>query len=230
MPHKKVLTPEDDLFGRVALFNNLVTLEQIVECARIISAEAVAGRPRRSLASTLILKGHLAPQQAGAVEAAIRKRAGETGRTVPASTGPTPKPKPMQERAPSGHSQITVAVGAGEETSEAEPAPSSGAGLQRIIAKLVPGRIYPEMLDYIVRNQVTIVDVKKLAAAIEEPEKEVVAALKRWQKAGLLRKVGTHPYGFGPTGEMEQDIRAFLDAWHNPKLHSRILGHILACE
>ena len=90
MSHSKVLTPEDDLFGRVALFNNLVTLEQIVECARIISAEVVAGRPRRSLASTLILKGHLTPQQAGAVEAAIRKRAGESGRTAPASTENAP--------------------------------------------------------------------------------------------------------------------------------------------
>ena len=224
MSHRKVLTPEDDLFGRVALFNNLITLDQIIECARIISAEMLAGRPRRSLASMLILKGHVTPKQAGAVEAAIRKRAADAGQAVPASTGPTPKPRPMSERAPSGQSQITVAVGGDE------AAPSSGPALQKIIAKYVPGRIYPEMLDYIVRNKITIVEVKKLAKAIHEPEKEVVKALKYWRKVGLLRTVSTHPYGFGPTDEMDEELRVFLNAWHDPKRHSRVLGHVLACE
>ena len=51
MTHAQILTPEDDLFGRVALFNNLITLEQVVECGRVIAAEEVAGRTRRSLAT-----------------------------------------------------------------------------------------------------------------------------------------------------------------------------------
>ena len=97
MASHDVLTHEDDLFGRVALFNNLVTLEQIVECAREISAELVAGRPRRSLANLLIERKHLTPDQAGSIEAALRQRAAEKKKSAPPDLpkAPTVKPNPM---------------------------------------------------------------------------------------------------------------------------------------
>lgn len=229
MPHRKVLTPEDDLFGRVALFNELVTLDAIIECARTISAEIVAGRPQRSLATMLILKGHLTSQQAGTVEAALRKQAATKGPGAAVSAGPTPKPKPMKERAPAGTSQISVAVGHEEEAGPVQDEVDE-ATLQKIIARIAPGRIYPEMLDHIVRKNVVVIDVKSLAKAIQEPEKEVVKALKRWLRKGVLRKIATYPYNFSPTKREEREIRQFLNAWHDPKHHARVLGYILACE
>lgn len=110
------LTPEDDLFARMAIFNNFVTLNDVVECSRIISAKMIAGRPRHSLASLLISRGHIDEQSARAVQAAVDKRAAATaGVTEPAAEDLPPEPKPMKTRAPAGDSQITVAVGAGEE-------------------------------------------------------------------------------------------------------------------
>ena len=87
MPHREVLTHEDDLFGRVALFNKLITLDQIIECARAISAQIVAGRPRRSLANVLIKKRFLTPASAGAVETTLRRRAGEEKRAAIEAAG-----------------------------------------------------------------------------------------------------------------------------------------------
>jgi hypothetical protein len=230
MPHRKLLTHEDDLFGRVALFNNLVSLDQVVECARIISTEITAERPRRSLANVMIDRGYLTTQQAGAIQEALRKRAAEEGRASTAPAGPTPKPKPMEDRAPSGTSQVLVAMH--EETAQPDP-PTAAADhdrLRKIIKKIAPGRIYPEMLDYITIHKVGIVSAKELAAAIEEPPDQVLAALKRWTKVGLLREEASHPYCFGPTDEVSEEIKIFLRAWHEQSTHATVLGFILACE
>jgi anti-anti-sigma regulatory factor len=104
------LPPEDDLFGRVAVHNKLVTGERVAECARIIAGEVAAGLPRRSLASVLIGKGYVTALAAAAVQKAVRDYAAKHfGRASPAPGAP-PEPKPMAERAPSGTSQRAVSV------------------------------------------------------------------------------------------------------------------------
>jgi hypothetical protein len=227
MPHRAILMPADDLFGRVALFNNLINLEQVVECARAIGAEIVAGRPRRSLATMLILKGHISAPSAGAVEAAIRRqRATQSGAGLAqVQLGPTPKPPPLAERAPDGTSQIVVALK--DDTGFVE-SPATEERLRRIVARISPGLIHPEMLNYITRHQLSILDGRHLAAAIGEPEAEVFAALQFWQNAGVLKAVGTYPYCFSPGPHDEQDIAFLMEAWHDPHRHARVLGHILA--
>ncbi len=230
MPHRKLLTHEDDLFGRVALYNNLVSLDDVVECARVISTEITAERPRRSLANVMIDRGHLTTKQAGAIQAALRKRAAEGGRASAAPAGPTPKPKPLETRAPSGTSQVLVAI----RDEDKEPGPQSASAdldrLKKIVKRIAPGRIYPEMLDYITMHRVGIVSPKRLAAAIEEPLDQVLAALKRWRRIGLLREEAQYPYCFGPTDEVSEEIKVFLRAWHEGATHATILGFILACE
>ena len=231
MPHRQHFTPEDDLFGRVALFNSLVTLDQIVECARCIAAELVAGRPRKSLATMLIVKGYLKAAAAGAVEAAIRrKRAGVAPRQIPAGVpaAPTFKPEPLLDQAPAGTSQIVVALA--DATARAKIAADREELLRKIVCRIAPGRIYPEMLAYIDAHRVSIIDPKGLAKAIGEPEKEVVSALHLWAASGVLKKIGTHPYCFSPTPQEEREIGLFLEAWRDPELHPHVLGYILAIE
>ncbi len=110
------LTPEDDLFARMALFNEFLSLNDVVECSRMLSAEIVAGRPRHSLASLLIARGHIDEQKARAVQAALDKRAAATeGVTEPVAEDLPPEPKPMKKRAPVGDSQVAVAIRASEE-------------------------------------------------------------------------------------------------------------------
>jgi hypothetical protein len=236
VPHRKLLTHEDDLFGRVALFNNLVTLDQVVECARIIATEMGAERPRRSLANVLIDRGYMTTQSAGKVQAALRKRAAEEGKASAAPAGPTPKPKPMEDRAPSGTSQVMVALEDEDEDEDhddpavADTVKARQERIRQVVEKIAPGRIYPEMLDYITRHKVAIIDVKSLAAAIEEPENTVAAALKHWRRVGVVRKEATHPFCFGPSDEVQEEIDIFLEAWHQQSLHALVLGYILACE
>jgi hypothetical protein len=219
------LTPEDDLFGRVALFNNLITLDQIVECARAINTEILAGRPRRTLARMLITKKYLTTAQAGAVEEAIRKRAADSGRAA-VTAGPTPKPRPMDAPAPSGESQIALAiideVGEKEEVSEER--------MREIVTQVSPGRIFPEMLDHIVRTRSGVINIRALAKAISEPEKQVSKALEHWRRIKLVRSQASYPYCYSPSDKLKEDIRIFLEAWHNPRKHPRILGYILECE
>jgi len=40
------LSPEDDLFGRVAVHNKLVTGKQVEECTSFLVAEVAEGKPR----------------------------------------------------------------------------------------------------------------------------------------------------------------------------------------
>ena len=116
------LSPEDDLFARVALFNKFVTQEQVAECAAQQAAETAAGKPLRPISALLILAGHLSPANAGAVQVAIRTRNIPAGAAAPAPTPasaaetveiPPPAPKPMSRRAPRGDSQIFVRAPSG---------------------------------------------------------------------------------------------------------------------
>jgi hypothetical protein len=104
------LPPEDDLFGRVAVHNKLVSKEQVDACAKVIASEVAAGRPRRSLASVLIGKGYVTALAASAVQKAVRDYASKHfGKASPAP-GADPEPKPILEPAPSGMSQRKVDV------------------------------------------------------------------------------------------------------------------------
>ncbi len=115
------LTPEDDLFGRIAVFNKFVTLDEIVSCARLIFAEALAGRPRRSLAGTLVAKGFLSAEKARAIQEAVDKQtAAAEGMGQPVAEDIPPEPKPMKRRAPAGDSQVMVAVEGKAESQDAQ--------------------------------------------------------------------------------------------------------------
>jgi hypothetical protein len=225
-----VLSPEDDLFGRVALFNNFVSLEEVVECARIIAAETVAGREKRSLASVLIRQGHISAAKAGAIEAALRRKAGETGRAAVAPSGATPKRKPMKEKAPAGHSQITVALDEDGTAASGEASAIDDETLKKIVKRLAPGRVFPEMLDHIMRHKMSAIDVGALAAGIDEPKKQVMRAIRHWQKIGLVRRAAGYPLNFLPSRDMSRKIEQFLEAWHDGQRHARVLGFILECE
>jgi len=232
MTARQVLTPEDDLFGRVALYNKLLTLNEILECSQNIAAELAAGRPRRSLAAVLVAKGYLSPEQAGAVEAAVRRQtAAAQGRSAapaaPASAA-SPKPLPMQTHAPTGHSRITVAVTG--KRAVANDSPLDEARLREVVARISPARIYPEMLEHLSYHRLSVIDPKKLAAAIGEPEAEVLKALVRWERCGVVSRVGSHAYSFNPTPREEEEVQLFLRAWHDAHWHSRVLGYIIAEE
>lgn len=223
MTGSEIFTHEDDLFGRVALFNNLITLEQVVECGRVMAAEEVADRVRRSLATHLILKGYVTAAQAGAVEAALRKRAAAAAGQPVTDAEPPPKPKRMEERAPEGHSQIAITIG--EETED-----ESDERLKKIIASIVPGRIYPEMLRYIVRNRISIINIKALARDIGESAEDVTKAIRLWKSLGLVRSASHYPYNWSPSAQQDKDIKFFLYAWEDTRRHAKILGMVLAAE
>jgi hypothetical protein len=99
------LSPEDDLFGRVAIHNKLVTGEQVEECTGVMVAEVAGDKPRRSLASILIGKGYISAVAAAAVQKAVNDYAAKHfGKTSPAPGAP-PEPKPIPHPVPAGMSQ-----------------------------------------------------------------------------------------------------------------------------
>ena len=230
MSSHEVLTHEDDLFGRVALFNNFITLEQIVECARMMSAELVAGRPRRSLANLLIEHEHLTPAQAGSIEAALRQQAAEKKKPVPPAPpkAPTVRPKPMRKRAKPGESQMVVAV------KPKAPPPASAADkeklLRKAVARVAPTRFFPELLDYILQHKIQVINPEDLAKATGEKRKAIATALAHWEKTGVVRKAGEGAYFFGPDEKAKASIDLFLAAWRDPRRHAQALGYILATE
>jgi anti-anti-sigma regulatory factor len=104
------LPPEDDLFGRVAVHNKLVTREQLDDCVQAIIDEVLADRPPPSLASVLIEKGLLNTYAAAAVQKVVDEYAAKRFGTFSAAPGHPPQPKPMTSPAPAGESQVFVKV------------------------------------------------------------------------------------------------------------------------
>ncbi len=102
------LPPEDDLFGRVAIHNKLVSKEQVAECIKLIVAEVAAGRARRSLGSILIGKGFISALAAAAVQKAVADYAAKHFGQVAPVAGLPPEPKPLPKHAPAGMSQRVV--------------------------------------------------------------------------------------------------------------------------
>ena len=94
------LTPEDDLYGRVALHNKLATRRQIEECAEVIAGAVAAGRPRYSLASVLISKGFLSEPAAAALQKAVDDYAAKTAGKAPPAPGLPPERKQLKKAAP----------------------------------------------------------------------------------------------------------------------------------
>ena len=122
MDNPELLSAEDNLFGRVALYNKLVEPDQVAECTRMIFVETVAGLPRRTLGEIMVSQGYLSPQVAKSIAEAVRKklagdaekpRSGEQGSgtgnqgpakgdretravssAAPQSVGPSPSPIP----------------------------------------------------------------------------------------------------------------------------------------
>ncbi|HOX05721.1 MAG TPA: hypothetical protein PK280_04920 [Planctomycetota bacterium] len=132
----------------------------------------------------------------------------------------------MSERAPSGNSQILVTL---EDDGFVE-SPQTEDRLKRVVSRIAPGLVYPELLSHIVRHRLSVIDGHALAAAVGESEEDVFAAMRYWASAGILRKVGTHPYCYAPDQRDEQDVAFLLEAWHDSRRHARVLGFILAAH
>jgi hypothetical protein len=244
------LTRQDELFRQVALHNKWVTGEQIAECEELLSGAPPGGR-RRSLAELLVIVGYLTAEQSAAVEAALRRRGAAPRRQAapgiaPEPSAPPPSTAPSATAAPSAAAANKRGRAPSSAASKRGRAPASAArpelaGIEKVralsdaqlraaVARIFPGRIYPEMLEHIVERGISVIDPGALASALDKPRREVVKALKHWLKAGVLREVGTHPYNFGPTSAEAREIRLLLRAWRNPRRHADVLAMILAHE
>jgi hypothetical protein len=102
----QLLSANEDLFGRVALYNKLVTPEQLAECTRAIFVDAVADQPRRTLEEIMVAQSYLSPEVARSIAEAVRKKLAAS-RPAPAAA------PPRSNRARAGDSQVMVKVEAG---------------------------------------------------------------------------------------------------------------------
>jgi len=128
MDNADLLSAEDNLFGRVALYNKLVTADQVAECTRAIFVEAVAGLPRRRLAEIMVTQGYISPQVADSISEAVRGRLGTAaGKSELDAPPPPPPPPPLAPPPPP--------------VPEARPAGSgrAGAGASRVMVRPEPG-------------------------------------------------------------------------------------------
>ncbi len=107
MTENILLSYEDDLFARVALFNGLVTREQINECRKAITASVNNNQPQSSMPATMLAIGVLAEDTVAMLQKVINsRRAKEAGLTAPETAGLAPEPIPMDRPAPVGTSGI----------------------------------------------------------------------------------------------------------------------------
>lgn len=228
MEEGSILKPEDELFKKVALLNGLVTARQVAQCSRMLGGGG--GASRRSLAELLVAMGYIEPEKAVAVEAALRKRAESVGRSHGGALSAQGRGKSKRKPVARGPGQSLMAARRGRASSGESREEVGNDALRRIVAKLAPGRLFPEMLEHIARNKVSVIDPKALAVALSARERHVVKALKVWQRAGVLRAIGTHPYNFSPTSLVGEELDLLLEVWRDPKRHAAVLAMILEHE
>lgn len=210
MDNADLLSAEDNLFGRVALYNKLVEPAQVAECTRMIFVEAVANLPRRSLGEIMVAQCYLSPQVAKSIAEAVRKKlASAAAAAVPASGGskdkpagpaPTPAARPAAPAAPptrpkrakAGDSQVLVRVESGAGPGKERIWVEAPAGGDAATVKVACSYLYPT-------------DAKNLAAACRQ-----LLELKKSKLVVDMREVD-----YVPSVILGEIAKVGIDSWED---------------
>ena len=208
----KMLTPEENLFGRVLIRNGLAEREEVEACAR----EAVGGTSM-SLEEALVKRGVLRGTVVKAVRAAIEKELREHGLT-------------SADFAPPGASGVLDPVKP-DELRKTPPRLKGREGRMRALVKrVVRSRLHRQLLEHILADQMAALSVGKLSRRLDVEPGRVMNVLVEWKKDGIVKSRPEARFLFSPTREELGDMRELMRLWTNGRTHSKVLGWILREE
>ncbi len=208
----ELLSPEENLFGRVLVKNGLATQEQVEACAR----DAVGGSAT-SLEEALLKRGVMSPATLKAVRAAIEKKLRERGLSVGSF-------------APTGASGVFDPV----RPEELRKTPTSLDGreqrMRKLVKRFVRSRFHRQLLEHVLADQMGPLFVDRLSKRLGVERKQVASVLLEWTARGVVTSEAGHTFVFSPTHEQMDDMHELMRLWTHTRTHSQILGWILKEE
>jgi anti-anti-sigma factor len=149
---------------------------------------------------------------------------------------PLPKSAPAAPAPPAPSSASAPAVSAPAEPINEKPVEKkpefsmSLDELKDLVRRHVPGRKAMEVVEYYNRHQVSVVEVKKLAAVLGDSEKVTRKLMTELCERGVLHSMGGDLYNYSPDQELGLKLNYLLAQWHGKELRSRIMAMLLAAE
>ncbi len=227
MADRRQLTRADIAIGRMALQQRLLTREQLEDCTAALASSGEA----TSLAEVLVSMGYVTREDADQLTAEAgeqtRVRRG-TSRIERPPSGVFRKADLLPRESAPAPAPAPAPVPEFEEETAVDPVVRREKRLRKIVSNIAHDRICPQLLEHIIRNKLTILNAQSLATAMGESRERVVDIFRRWIKAGILQSVGDYPYCYSPIERRQEEIDEFLEAWHDKRMRTLLLGYILS--
>jgi len=102
--------------------------------------------------------------------------------------------------------------------------------MESLVARALRSRLHQRTLEELIRNRITVIDSHELAKSLEAKERQVRRVLDDWRACGIVKQLGSHPYGLSPGKKDLEAIKTFLKLWTQPAWHAKLLRRILAQE
>lgn len=208
----ELLSPEENLFGRVLIRNGLAAREEVETCAR-----DVIGGPSASLEAALVKRGVLSAATVRAVRDAIENKLRERGLTT-------------QSFAPAGASGVLDPV----RPDQLRQTPANLNGQEQrikdLVRRVVRSRFHRQLLEHVLADQMGPLFVKKLSGRLGVEPRRVMRVCLEWKARGVVRSQFGHRFVFSPAGQELGDMRELMRLWTNGRTHSKVLGWILREE
>lgn len=181
-----------------------------------------------------------APAQPARKESAAQETPDAKSAPAP-QTAKAPSPAPSEEKRRRRPTGFQLFGGSRSKAAEPEPAAEktpedpdtvqlSERDVQRLISRHIPGRMAVEIVEFFIMRKINVSEAASIAEAIGAKEKVVYKICKEMVARGVLKELGAGTFNYGPSLELDGQIRGFLKEWHMPNKQPRLLAMLLAVE
>jgi len=208
----ELLSPEQNLFGRVLIRNGLATKEQVEAAAK----DAVNG-PAESLEEAVVNRGVMSASMVEMVKSAIEKKLQERGLST-------------ASLAPPGASGVLDPVKPDQLRETPHDAKDDEERLKRLVKRIVPSRFHMRLLDHVLAGQIGVLFADRLSKSLGVEARRVVGVLQEWKVRGVVETTSGFKFMFSPAPKDLEDMRSLMRMWTNRRTHAKVLGWILREE
>ena len=204
-----LLSPEQNLFGRVLIRNGLATKEQVEAAAR----DATNG-PAESLEEAVVSRGVMSASTVEMVKSAIERKLQERGLSTASF-------------APPGASGVLDPVKRDQLCETPHDAKDDEERLRRLVKRIVPSRFHMRLLDHVLADGMGVLFAEELSKRLGADARRIVRVLREWKAHRFVETTSGFKFMFSPTHTEREDMRRLMKMWTNQRTHAKVLGWIL---
>jgi hypothetical protein len=196
-------------FGGIAIMNEFVTPEQVMECLQMQSRN-----PGKRIGEIMVERGYITEEQKGGILKALKRLQGEDGK---------PGSRLVQ-------AVCRVSKGGALTTERVAVIDTARAQILALIASGVKGMTHLGILSHIIHRQTSSYSVGDFAKALGEDRKEVQEALDDLVAGSILlveKKLLRKRYVYTPDAQVRQRVELLMASVNDLKTRAEVLEHLL---